>query len=149
MAAMQARLTIIATACLAFQALSFDKQAFERGLAAFKQRDFQAAEREFKEALRVGPASAQLWKLLGMTYIAQEKYEAAEDPCRKACTLDPHEENACYYLGRVEFTLGRFQTALQAYEMALANRVDAGRTLLGLALTYEAMSKPGDAERYY
>src|SRR6185437_82553 len=95
------------------------------------------------------PASAHVWKLLGMTYIAQEKYEAAEDPCRRACDLDPHEENACYYSGRVNFTLGRFPTALNAYQKALANSLDTGRALLGLALTYEAMSRPGDAEQYY
>ena len=63
--------------------------------------------------------------------------------------MDPHEENACYYWGRVDYTLGRFPTALEAYQKALANSVDAGRALLGLALTYEAMSQPGDAERYY
>ncbi|MGH9663303.1 MAG: FG-GAP-like repeat-containing protein, partial [Bryobacteraceae bacterium] len=146
---MRARLTTIAAACLAFQALSFDNQALRRGMAAFRQRDFHTAEREFKVAVQTEPGSARIWKLLGMTYIAQEKYEAAEDPCRRACALDPHEENACYYSGRVDFTLGRFPVALQAYETALANRVDAGRALLGIALTYQAMSKPGDAERNY
>lgn len=146
---MISRFTAIAAACLTFQALSFDTQALQRGMAAFRQRNFQAAEREFREAVRAEPTSARVWKLLGMTYIAQEKYEAAEDPCRKACDLDSHEENACYYLGRVNFTLGRFPAALHAYELALANRVNTGRALLGLALTYEAMSKPGDAERYY
>ena len=70
---------MIAAACLAFQGLSFDSQALQRGMAAFSRRDFQAAEREFKEAVRAEPASARVWKLLGMTYIAQEKYEAAEE----------------------------------------------------------------------
>ena len=58
------------------------------------------------------PASARVWKLLGMTYIAQEKYEAAEESCRRACDVDPHEENACYYWGHVDFTLGRFHQPL-------------------------------------
>jgi enediyne biosynthesis protein E4 len=146
---MRALLTTIAAAYLAFQGLSFDSQELRQGMEAFSRRDFQAAEREFKEAARAEPASARVWKLLGMTYIAQEKYEDAEDPCHRACALDPHEENACYYWGRVDFTLGRFPAALKAYEKALANRVDAGRALLGLALTYEAMSQPGDAEHYY
>ncbi len=87
--------------------------------------------------------------MLGMTYIAEEQYERAEDPCRKACDLNSHEENACYYLGRVEFTLGKFDKSLAAYQKALANSGDRARALLGVALTYEAMSKPQDAERYY
>ncbi|MEO7144614.1 MAG: tetratricopeptide repeat protein, partial [Bryobacteraceae bacterium] len=146
---MRLRLPVIAAACAAFLGWSFDSQLFQRGLDAFRQHNFQTAEREFTKAVREEPASAHAWKLLGMTYITEEKYESAEDPCRKACALDPHEDNACYYLGRVELTLGRFEAARRAYETALANGANRGRVLLGLALTYEAMLKPLDAERYY
>ncbi len=121
----------------------------QRGLDAFRQRDLPAAERELLMAAREQPDSARAWKSLGMTYIAEEKYEPAEDPCRQACDLDSREENACYYLGRVEFTLGRFDKSLAAYGKALTSGADRGRVLLGMALTYEAMSKPREAERYY
>jgi Tfp pilus assembly protein PilF len=144
-----ALLTAVALGGLVFRALPFASDPYQRGLAAFRNRDFQNAERQFKEAVRIAPENARGWKLLGMTYIAQERYEDAEPVCRRACDLSPQEENACYYLGRVEFTLGRFEPALQAYQMALKNRVDAGRALLGVALTYEAMSKPQQAELYY
>jgi tetratricopeptide (TPR) repeat protein len=142
-------LMAIAAACFAFRALPLESQPFQRGLAAFRNRDFAAAERQFKDAVRAEPENARAWKLLGMTYIAEEQYEAAEGPSRRACDLNPREENACYYLGRVEFTLGRFEPALQAYQIALANKSEAGRALLGFALTYDAMSKPQEAERYY
>jgi hypothetical protein len=84
-----------------------------------------------------------------MTYAEQQQYEAAAEPCRKACELDPREENACYYLGHVEYTLGRFDSSLDGYRKSLANGGDRGRALLGLAQTYEAMSNPREAERYY
>src|SRR4029450_4039957 len=88
--------------------------------------------------------------LLGMTYSAQEKYTQAEEPFRQACKLDPAEEYACYYLGRVCFTLGRLEEARQIYESALTTQKnERGRLLLGLALTLEAMPQPAGAERYY
>jgi tetratricopeptide (TPR) repeat protein len=143
------RAFIIAAACAVLAGLAFETDALRRGLDAFRQRDFQVAEREFLAAASEKPDSARAWKWLGMSYIAEEKYEPAEEPCRKACDLDPREENACYYLGRVDFTLGRFDKSLEAYRKALANGGDRGRATLGLALAYEAMSNPHEAERYY
>jgi Tfp pilus assembly protein PilF len=49
----------------------------------------------------------------------------------------------------VEFTLGRLDKSLAAYEKALSSGGDRARVLLGMALTNEAMSKPHDAERFY
>ena len=123
---------------------------FERGLEAFRKRDFAAAERAFSLAIRERPGSARAYKLLGMTYTAQEKYTQAEEPFQHACKLDRTEENACYYLGRVYFTLGRLEEARKVYESALSTQKnERGRLLLGLALTLEAMPQPAEAERYY
>jgi Tfp pilus assembly protein PilF len=130
-------------------AFCFAPDAMDRGLNAFRQRDFNAAEREFLKATQERPKSAHAWKLLGMTYIAEEKLNQAEDASRKACDLDPREGNACYYLGHVRYTLGRFEPSLDAYRKALANGGDRGRVLLGIAQTYEAMPDPHEAERYY
>ena len=135
--------------CAALAGFSFATDSLERGLAAFRRRDFKTAESEFAKAASENPRSAHAWKLLGMTYVSEEKYEAAEESCRKACELDPREENACYYLGHVDYTLGRFDKSLAAYQKALSIGADRGRVLLGLALTYEAMSNPREAERYY
>ena len=65
-----------------------------------------------------------------MTYVASEKYALAEEPLRRACTLDPREESACYYLGRTYFTLGRLEQSRQAYEEALRHAGGDGRVLL-------------------
>jgi len=42
--------------------------ALDRGLRAFRKRDFAAAEREFQQLLREQPKSARAHKLLAMTY---------------------------------------------------------------------------------
>src|SRR3982074_1543574 len=125
---------IFAAVCAVFAVVPLEKNALLRGMDAFRARDFQTAEREFRKAVSDQPNSARAWKLLGMTYIAEEKYDAAEDASRKACALHSREENACYYPARAAFTLGRCDKSLAAYDKALANGGDRGRVLLGLAL---------------
>src|ERR1700731_369636 len=124
---MRLRAFLFAAACAVLAGLAFEIDALRRGLDAFRRRDFRSAEREFAEAAKAKPDSVRAWKLLGMTYIAEEKYEPAEEPFRKACDLDPREENACFYLGRLDFTLGRFDKSLEAYRKVLANGGDRGR----------------------
>ncbi len=120
------------------------------GLRAFRNRDFAAAERLFIDVTRREPASARAWKLLGMTYAAEEKYNLAESAFDRSCGLDKKEENACYYLGRTDFTLGRMENALRAYALVLPVAGEGrGRVLLGIALAYEALSNPRAAEEYY
>jgi tetratricopeptide (TPR) repeat protein len=124
-----------------------DDALIRQGLEAFQRRDFPAAERAFTELVRRRP-NAHAWKLLGMTYIAEEKYNQAEEPCRRACELDPREENACYYLGRVYYTLSRMVESRRAYTIALQNGGGV-RAELGLALTLDQLGEAGEAERYF
>jgi len=85
-----------------------------------------------------------------MAYVVQEKYEMAEAPFRRACALNSREENACYYLGQVYYTLNRFPEARQALEVALRNTVNGhGRVLHQLALTLEVLGESEAAERAF
>ncbi len=123
--------------------------AFDRGLEAFRKRDFAAAEREFLRAVDENAANARALKFLGMVYSAQERFQRAEEPFRRACSLDPREENACYYLGRVYYNLNRYEESQKAFEIALENAPERGRIYRGLALTLEALDRNSEAERYY
>ncbi len=120
------------------------------GWKAFQSRDFKAAEKSFLQLTREKQTNAHAWKLLGMTYAAEEKYNLAEPAFYRSCTLNNEEQNACYYLARTNFTLGRAQKALQFYKLALpAAGAGRGQVLLGIALAYEASPAPGAAEQYY
>jgi len=121
--------------------------ALERGLEAFRRRDFPAAEREFMQAIREQPSNARAHKFLGMVYTAQERFQLAEEPFRKACSIDSREENACYYLGRLYYTLNRFEDSLDAFDKALRNPTEIGRIFYGRALTLEALGRAAEAER--
>ncbi len=100
--------------------LSFALLQMDQGQRAYHVQDWPSAERHFVEALRKTPASAAAQKWLGMTYAAQQKAALAEAPLRRACDLDPNEPEACYYLGRTLFALGRFGEAVAAYQRAPA-----------------------------
>ena len=89
------------------------------GQTAFQNRDFRTAEKIFLRLTQDQQANAHVWKLLGMTYAAEEKFNLAEPAFYRSCILKNEEENACYYLARTNFTLGRAEKALQFYKLAL------------------------------
>lgn len=121
----------------------------EIGQAAFRVRDWPAAERHFAQALRDRPGSGAAHKWLGMTYAAQEKFTLAEAPLRRACQLDASDPDSCYYWGRTLFALGRFEQSVAAYEKALKTNNRPGRTYLGLALSHEKLDRSAEAKRFF
>src|SRR4051812_31512660 len=89
------------------------------GIAAFRSKNYPAAEAAFQRAIRESPASSRPYKLLGMVYGTQERYEEAAAPLEKSCALDPKEEEACYLLGRTYYHLSRLEESRRALERAL------------------------------
>jgi Tfp pilus assembly protein PilF len=125
------------------------RSSVEQGLEAFRKKDFAAAEQFFRQAVKENPQSALAHKLLGMSFAAREDYKQALTPFRQACDLDSGEENACYYLGRTLYSLSRFDEAIPVFELALKTEKAHGKTLLGLALTLEALGIRTEAEQRY
>ncbi|MDZ4797537.1 MAG: FG-GAP-like repeat-containing protein [Bryobacteraceae bacterium] len=141
------RLTVF-TAAIVGGGLAWESD-LQRGAEAFRKQDFPAAEAALRQAVSKNP-SALGWKLLGLTYSAQEKYAAAEAPLRRACDLNPREDKACYYLGRVLYSLMRYAEAEKAFGVAQRMQpAERGRILRGLGLAQEALGKDAEAERSY
>jgi Tfp pilus assembly protein PilF len=139
---------LLAVACLALTNAA-PRSAIEQGLAAFRERDFGTARKCFEQAVREQPGRALAHKLLGMTYTAEQNDPAAREHYQRACSLDPQEQNACYYLGQTLYRLDRSQQAIDAFEIALKKADGRGRPSLGMALAFEALGKSADAERWY
>src|SRR5689334_13208198 len=91
----------------------------QRGQVAFRRGDWAQAEKSFIAATQERLAAASAFKWLGMVYAAQEKFALAEPQFRRACELDPREDLACYYLGRADYALSRFEQSRAAFEIAL------------------------------
>ncbi len=86
-------------------------------LAAAQTIDPETARLE--EAVRQSPSSAVAWKALGLRMAAGGSLDAALAPLAKACELAPQDEDACYFLGRTLYTLGRYEEAREPFEKAL------------------------------
>jgi Tfp pilus assembly protein PilF len=137
--------------CAAYTLLCFSGVSpLEQGAAALRNGNLLAAESALQQAVREQPSNALAQKLLGLAYSAQEKYALAQPHLQRACELDPTEENACYYLGRVYYSLNQYTASENAFTLALAQRSgNRGRVLRGLALTEEALGKESKAEVAY
>jgi tetratricopeptide (TPR) repeat protein len=120
-----------------------------KGKEAFATRKWEEAEKWFSQAAASNPKNAEAQKWLGMTSTAQGDFLKAEPRFRSACELDRKDADSCYYLGRTLYSLSRFEAALKAFEWAHANPARRGRTLLGTALTLDALNRDSDAERFY
>jgi tetratricopeptide (TPR) repeat protein len=119
------------------------------GIDYFRAGKLDEARAELEQAVRLAPSNALAWKSLGAVHAAQGRYQAAEEPLRKACALDPKEPDACYYLGRNCYQLSRFETAIAAYEKALTTHIKTWRVHNGMALALEALGRAGEAERHF
>ncbi len=121
-------------------------EALRQAQKAFQRQDWAAAERESLAAIKEQPTDARAYKLLGMVYVAQQKFALAEEPLRRSCELNPKDDLACYYLGRDYYALGRYEESRTILERALANSHETDRVRVGLALTLEALGHTGEAE---
>lgn len=63
--------------------------AYERGLAALKQKDYAQAIAHFDEALQAHPQDAVVWTVRGLAYFEQRQFAAAIASYTKALEIDP------------------------------------------------------------
>ena len=123
--------------------------ALDEGVVRFQRGDFAGAAQALLQASKEKPNDARVLTYLGMAYAAQNDYKSAADPLRRACTLSPSQDNACYFLGRTLYSLSRFGDALDAFDAALRHAARPGRTRNGMALAFEALGQDADAEHSF
>jgi tetratricopeptide (TPR) repeat protein len=98
-----------------------------------------------------GEEIAGRWKALGMEQVKAGRLEAAAEAFREACRLDEKEPDACYYLGRALYVLGRYGEAKPPLRKALnaAPEEERWRVHRALARNHEALAEYGEAEKRY
>jgi tetratricopeptide (TPR) repeat protein len=77
-------------------------------------RDVPAAEREFREALRLRPQTAELHLQLGELYARAQQWDKAEEEFRLETENQPGSAVAFYRLGESLLQLGKFHQAREA-----------------------------------
>ena len=125
-----------------------DPDSLLRAQEWFRRADWAAAERECRIAIKEQPDNARAHKLLGMIFVAQQEFASADEPLLRACQLNPKDDLACYYLGRNDYALSRYEDSRAVLEKALRDHPRSDRTRTGLGLTLEALGSVRDAERH-
>jgi len=107
--------------------------ALEAGQDALLRGDFAAAERDFLQAVDQDPEHAAAYVGLAGVYLAQERFQMAEDACLHAIDADAGLARAHHELGRARGGLGRHAEAVEAFEAARALGFDPATNLPALA----------------
>jgi tetratricopeptide (TPR) repeat protein len=92
-------------------------------------RDVPAAEREFREALRLRPQTAELHLQLGELYARAQQWDKAEEEFRLETENQPGSAVAFYRLGEALLQLGKFHEARGALVRSDQLKVDMPETL--------------------
>lgn len=92
-------------------------------------RDVPAAEREFREALRLRPQTAELHLQLGELYARAQQWDKAEEEFRLETETQPGSAVAFYRLGEALVQLGKFHEARGALVHSDQLKLDMPETL--------------------
>jgi len=98
-----------------------------------------------------GEAGPEDWKQRGLKLAMSGQLEAAAETLTKACELSPRNDDACYYLGRTWFTLGRYVEARDSFAKALqiSPKPMLSKAHRAAALNFVALIIPEEAERHF
>jgi len=135
-------------AWLAHNVLAQDPDSLLWAQRSFERHEWAEAEEQCRAAIREQPNNPRAYKLLGMVFAAQEKFQPANEPFARACELAPRDETACYYLGRNDYALSRYEESRAVLEKTLRHFPASTRIKTGLGLTLEALGRSVEAERY-
>jgi tetratricopeptide (TPR) repeat protein len=108
-----------------------------RGLAEIFSKNYDEAEREFEEAIRLNPRLFEVFYFYGRALFAQGKMEKAAALFRKASELDPADYQSIIQLENCLRSLGRKDEARQAAEQAVH------------VIERHIQHEPGDARAFY
>lgn len=95
------------------------REHMQKGVAHLQHGDSQAAEQEFRYALQINPAIAELHDLLGVSLDRQGKHDSATGSFLKAIEINPRYPPAHHHLGVNYIHLHRLDQAHRALATSL------------------------------
>jgi protein O-GlcNAc transferase len=124
---------------------------FYLGLAHFRAGRPKPARPLLERATGIAPANPQAWKMLGLVSTSDGDFQTATSALAKACDLAPNDDEACYYLARNLYALGRFEAARIPFEKALRAAPESmqGRVHRAMAMNLAATGSPTEAELHF
>lgn len=112
--------------------------AFENGCRLVAERDYESAVGALEEAVRLSPATAQYYSVLGQAYLGlsnagPEELNRALQNLKKGAALDPQNGEPYHWLGMVLIRMGHAEEARITLRRSLelgSPHIDSTRTLL-------------------
>ncbi len=131
---------------------------------AMQQQDYAAAEKAYRQFLRLSPNVAEVHSNLGVACYSQNKFPCAEEALNHALKLAPQLFVPNFLLGQIGFQQGRYQEALGVLSKAVKIQPENKEahklyvaTLVGLKQYGRAIEEykraleadPNDSDTYY
>jgi tetratricopeptide (TPR) repeat protein len=98
------------------------------GIAYHHMLDFNAAKKNYDQALKLNPQYAEALNNIGALYFAQKNYRRAISEYQKALKVDPDSATIYSNLGTAFYARKRIEDAMKAYQHALALNPDVFET---------------------
>jgi tetratricopeptide (TPR) repeat protein len=112
---------------VALDPLSADAHAALGTVLMFLDRDFAAAEREYRRAIELKPGASETHHRYGQLLAAQGRFEEALAEGKRSVELDPFSTLAIDDYGRTLYFARRYSEAMLQYDRALA--IEPGDTI--------------------
>lgn len=90
-----------------------------RGNVYFNKGAYDAAIRNYREAIRLNPDYAMAYHSIGDSYYNQEQYDQAIENYDRATHIDPNDAEGYYFLGNSYKNMGRYDLAVKSYKRAM------------------------------
>ncbi|MGH1363077.1 MAG: tetratricopeptide repeat protein [Calditrichia bacterium] len=126
-----------------------DREAVERGLAAYKSQNWAQAQANFQEALKTDPENPQIHYNLGATFFKQDNYEQSLESLKKALVTDDIElqQHTYYNIGNVQAKMEKYKESIDAYKKALELNPDDVDAKYNLELIRAKLKEKSDKEQ--
>lgn len=132
------------------------RQAFESGIKAANQGEFQTALTQFQTSLEFAENGetddffrAKIHFNIGVCHYKLKEREKASAEYERAILLNPNYEKAFYALGMAQAELKNWQTAEQAFLGAIRLNKRNGETWFDLAFVYLAQNDYDSAQKAF
>ena len=116
-----------------------------RGIALASLGRYTEAAAEYREAIRLDPATGDAYRNLGFLEWTQHQLEAAATHLARALELSPGDSFSHYYLGRVHLEALRYREAFAELERSHVSWPDEPDFLIQAATGYAALARQADA----
>ena len=103
----------------------------------------------YTEAARLRKPLAENLRTVSLDYVLLKDYPDAEHWIKYSLSLDPNDAEAWYQLGRIEYTLNRFQDSLTAFQRSLVLDPASVKAENNLGLAMEGLNRTDDAVAAY